>query len=112
MDRYKIQVKGDDGHEASEIFGTIVGPFGVSRDVIDGQHRVTHLHSGLLIPWLASVDELSCIEACRELAELVPWWKSHKVERIARENGLTKHELKERIMACAARFHCEGIANS
>lgn len=112
---YKIQVRGDDGKPgAATVRGEIIGPFGVADNIAsegnddEGYYRVTHLHSGLKIAALCSKNREACISACKELAELVPDWKSHKPLRLAEKNGLTLEELRKTVNRVSRKHNCDG----
>lgn len=107
---YRIQVRGEDGKpEASEISGTIVGPFGVALYATsNGFYRVTHIHSGLKVAELGSRIRENALAAAADLWERVPWWKSHKAKRIAEENGLEPGQLKRIVHMVAVSNECDG----
>lgn len=109
MDSYKIQVKGSRGPEAQTVTGTIVGPFGVAENIANGVYRVTHLHSGLKIRELGSSVRETALEAAADLAKRVPWWRSHKADRIAAENGLSVSELKKEVARVMYLHCCDGL---
>lgn len=110
-DFYKISVSEGRGGQpyAKEISGTIVGPFGVSSLPESSKlYVVTHRHSGLKIPWLSNANRNAAIASARELADKYPFWASHKVQRIAEENGVTQGTLKGFIIDLAIKWGADG----
>lgn len=116
FEQYKIQVPGEDGKPTAKVVrGVISGPFGVAEEKTrveyeDGTHgyyhKVTHLHSGLCLVQFGNESLDSALEACKELAVAVPWWKSHRVSRIESENQLEQDELKSIVLDIARRHNC------
>lgn len=113
IETYRIQVRNSDGDkEAQEISGTICGPFGVAVFPTSGFYRVTHLHSGLKVREIGSSFRDEALSAARELAEVMPFWRSHSPERIARENGYSQKEAADLIRSIAIAHGCDGDKDS
>lgn len=114
VENYRIQIRGEYGNaEASEISGTIVGPFGVALYATsNGFYRVTHIHSGLKVAELGCRIRENALSAAQDLWNKVPWWKSHKAKRIAEENGLEPGELKRIVQSVAIANECDGHEDS
>lgn len=101
---YKIRCR--DG--AREEVGYIVGPFGVALNPADGFYRVTHLHSGLKVSEIGARFRDVALSAANELAKEVPIWSSHKPERIAEKNGMSRAELARIVNRVAKKHGCDG----